>query len=153
MKVKTNLTWCWGDGRQLYCVYWSVVVRSVGDCEVNNKSETQREFFAVNVPYNITRKMEYNDSSILRFVHNIYTTQITIEVGDHRTRVVGFKLEMTWSHWSTCGGRLIFAESFSGFFTLQPFRCPAGEKKCVVKWDEGLNGESFPSNQGSFNVS
>ena len=31
IEVKANLKWCWGDDRQLYYVYWSVVVRSVGD--------------------------------------------------------------------------------------------------------------------------
>ena len=46
----------------------------------------------------VTRKMEYNDSSVLMIVINIGTTELLIEVSDNCTRVVDFMLKTTGSH-------------------------------------------------------
>ena len=65
---------------------------------------------------NVTRKMEYKDSSILNIVLNIDSSQIQIEHSDGSTWVVGFVRKMTGTHWSMNLCRCIWAQRRTKFF-------------------------------------
>ena len=102
---------------------------------------------------NVTRKMEYKDSSVLSIVLNIYTIYIKIELSDHCTWVIGFMRKMTGTQWSVRCCRRISDKLATKFSFCSGSTAIIWQKKWVAEGYEGLNGESFSSTQGSFNVS
>ena len=101
----------------------------------------------------VTRKMEFKDSSILSNVLNIVTSHIQIELSDDSTWVVGFMRKMTGTHWSMSLCRRNWAQRLSRILVCSDSKAILWQKKSVAKWDEGLNGGSFPFSQSSFDMS